>query len=88
MISIGEKSTQLLIKKHESCNISLCKEKKIGYSLHFNNSLPLLHFTNVIAWEEQSKRKSVYRDLGLAEQQSFQRAIKKKKTFFIKLSYM
>ena len=44
------------------------QRKKIGYSLHFNNSLPLLHFTNVIAWEEQSKRKSVYRDLGLAEQ--------------------
>ena len=47
---------------------TVMQRKKIEYSLHFNNSLPLLHFTNVIAWEEQSKRKSVYRDLGLAEQ--------------------
>ena len=35
------------------------QRKKIGYSVDFNNSLPLLHFTNVIAWEVQSTRKSV-----------------------------
>ena len=34
-------------------------KKKIGYSLHFNNSLHLLHFANIIAWEEQSMRKSI-----------------------------
>ena len=54
----------------------LCIEKKIGSSLHFNNSLHLLHFANVIAWEEQSMRKSAWRSRpGLAEQWSFQRAL-------------
>ena len=37
----------------------LMQRKKIEYSLQFNNFLPLLHFTNVIAWEAQSTRESV-----------------------------
>ena len=71
MISKGKKNTSeiLVANQYESYNISLCIEKKIGYSLHFNKSLHLLHFTNATAWEEQSTRKSAWRDrLGLAEQ--------------------
>ena len=44
-------------------------QQKKGYYLLFNNTLHLLHFISVIAWEVQSTRKSVSRDrLGLAEQ--------------------
>ena len=72
MISEGKENISeiyLLNNKNESCNISLCIEKNIRYSSHFNNFLDLLHFTNVIAWEKQSMRKSAWRArLGSSEQ--------------------
>ena len=68
----------------------LCNEKKIGYSLYFNNFLPLLHSTSVITQEVQSIRK-VSEEIGLVQQSS--RVFKghlfsKKKNFFIKLNYI
>ena len=63
MIFIGEKNTSKnLVASSETRimqQILMQQQKKKRYSLHFNNSLPLLHFTNVIAWEVQPTRKSV-----------------------------
>ena len=79
MISIGEKNTQLLIKKHESCNISSCKEKRQGI-LYILTILCLYYTLPMLQLGKSSPREKVSTEI-LVQQSSrvFKEQFKKKK---------